>query len=268
MSLRKWLERIASANQVVRRRELLKILREIDCPYVLYRDKIDGIWTENIVVSFHPGKPRLVIGAHYDSVRGSTGANDNAAAVCILLKMAEYYLEHPPEAPVDLVFFDLEEGGAAGSRAFVRRFRKQAILSMINLDICGVGDTILAAPRKNLRKNPLRSIVRHPMRTANHAVRIVDALPKGDEASFEIKGIPNVTACIVPRKEANMVEGFARGMHQKRKPHTVPPIVETMHNGRRDSVGVVKEKSMRAVFQWALATVKGLEGLTNRSSRS
>src|SRR5690348_16905789 len=100
------LKRLSSVDQSVRRAELLSMLREIDAPFGHYRQRVGKYWPENIVVSFsQPGQPRYVIGAHYDSVPESTGANDNAAAVSILLEMVKSFLDTPPAIPLDVVFF-------------------------------------------------------------------------------------------------------------------------------------------------------------------
>ena len=46
---------------------------------------------ENIVVSFHPGDKRLVIGAHWDADEGSDGANDNASGTGAILYLAKLF---------------------------------------------------------------------------------------------------------------------------------------------------------------------------------
>lgn len=72
-----------------------------------------------------PGEPAkdgdapLLIGAHYDTVSGSPGADDNASALAVLLESA-YRLKHMLVArPVWFAAFCLEEQGLLGSRAFI-----------------------------------------------------------------------------------------------------------------------------------------------------
>src|SRR4051794_37438556 len=104
MDLLPYVQRIASADQAVRRNELLTILRELDCPFVMYREFLDEHRPENVVVRFQPEAPRrLVVGAHYDSVPSSTGANDNGAGVAVLLGLLQTYRTQSPAVPVDLV---------------------------------------------------------------------------------------------------------------------------------------------------------------------
>ncbi|HEX2201397.1 MAG TPA: M28 family peptidase, partial [Gammaproteobacteria bacterium] len=52
----------------------------------------------------------LLVGAHYDSVRGSPGANDNGSGVAALLEIARFFTEvEQPEITVRLVAFVNEE---------------------------------------------------------------------------------------------------------------------------------------------------------------
>jgi len=261
MQLINYLKRIASAEQNVRRNELIEILREMDCSFALYRDKVDNRQPENIVVSFQSGVPRLVIGAHYDSVPGSPGANDNGASVCILLGMIRIYLQHPPNVPIDIVFFDLEENGAAGSKAYLQRFSPKSVLAMINLDVCGVGDTIAIAPRKHVDEGPLSQPILSVEQSDQHRVQIVERLPPGDDVVFEGAGVPNVSVCILPSEEVDAVVEFATGTNQKQSSENRPTITETMHNGPRDSIDVIEEYAMQSVLNWLLSVVESCDSI-------
>ncbi len=64
----------------------------------------------NLVARFGPQDgPRLVIGAHYDSHGDTPGADDNASGVAGLLELARLLGQHPPQQPVELVAYTLEE---------------------------------------------------------------------------------------------------------------------------------------------------------------
>ena len=63
--------------------------------------------------------PEVIVGAHFDTVQGSPGANDNASGTAVVLALARYLADTPCRtAPVTVVLFDLEELGLFGSRAF------------------------------------------------------------------------------------------------------------------------------------------------------
>ena len=150
MSILSRVEKIAVADPTVRRDAVRHALGELGCSFAIQRVEIDGLFCENFILPLGEGTPRLLIGAHYDSVAGSTGANDNASGVAILMGLIEHILDKPIPSPIDFVFFDLEERNFSGSRAYIRSVSTRGISAMINLDICGVGNTILIAPRTNL----------------------------------------------------------------------------------------------------------------------
>jgi Zn-dependent M28 family amino/carboxypeptidase len=60
----------------------------------------------------------IVLGAHYDSVPGSPGADDNASAVAVCLESARLIKKHRIGS-VMIVFFNREEDGLLGSSEFV-----------------------------------------------------------------------------------------------------------------------------------------------------
>src|SRR6476660_817795 len=64
-------------------------------------------------------QPPLLIGAHYDTVVGSPGADDNASALAVLLEAADRLRHLVVARPVWLAAFCLEEQGLLGSRAFI-----------------------------------------------------------------------------------------------------------------------------------------------------
>lgn len=64
---------------------------------------------------------RILVGAHYDSVFGSPGADDNATGVAIALEMARLFDQQLTPRALTLAFFDQEEAGLVGSSAFVEQ---------------------------------------------------------------------------------------------------------------------------------------------------
>ncbi len=66
----------------------------------------------------------LVLSAHYDHLGTSggvvyNGTDDNASGTAALLALAELYARHPPRHSIIFAFFDGEESGLTGARAFV-----------------------------------------------------------------------------------------------------------------------------------------------------
>jgi hypothetical protein len=245
-----YIQRLASPIQNKRHRQLVKILQELGCHYFIQRDRFKDKWIQNIIVPFGSGK-HFVVGAHYDSVKGSSGANDNASGVCVLLELVARYLNTPPQKPVNFVFFDLEEGHGAGSQAYIERIGKSSIKAMLNFDICGVGNTILVAPRNNACKPVFNNAIQFTVARKKYRSKIVENLPKGDETAFELKGIPNISVCLVPSQDVKPLICMSDAIHKGNRSKVVPAIVETMHNGVRDNVNIVKSEAILTVADWA-----------------
>lgn len=102
----------------------------------------------NLILNLPPAQPDLstrppiLVGAHYDAVIGSPGADDNATGVAVLLEMARLLRERPPRSPVRLVAFDLEEYGLLGSRHYAAQLKQQgqSLRLMIGLEMLGYCD--------------------------------------------------------------------------------------------------------------------------------
>lgn len=86
----------------------------------------------------------IVVGAHYDSVVGSPGADDNASGVAVLLELARLHAETPFRKTVRFVAFTLEEppffrSRHMGSRVYVRSLKERGeqVEAMLCLESVG-----------------------------------------------------------------------------------------------------------------------------------
>lgn len=73
-------------------------------------------------VGTDPNAGSVLLGAHYDTVEVSPGADDNATAVATVLEAARLFGQQSTARSLQLVLFDLEERGLLGSKAFVDQF--------------------------------------------------------------------------------------------------------------------------------------------------
>jgi hypothetical protein len=88
----------------------------------------------------------IILGAHYDSVPGSPGADDNASAVAVLLEVARYVSTVNSRCTVRFIAFALEEYGYVGSTVHAKKAKKEGtkIEGMISLEMVG-----FTAPTQN-----------------------------------------------------------------------------------------------------------------------
>ena len=89
-----------------------------------------------------PGRPPILVGAHFDAAPATPGADDNASGVAVLLELARHFAADPAPSPLWLVAFDLEERGMIGSRAYARflKQQRQPLRLMLSLEMLGYRD--------------------------------------------------------------------------------------------------------------------------------
>lgn len=104
----------------------------------------------NLISEQNKNLPPILIGAHYDAVPGTPGADDNATGVAVLLELASDFASKPPPYPIQLVAFDLEECllfegeeyCLSGSSAYASYLynKKQPLRLMLSLEMLGYCD--------------------------------------------------------------------------------------------------------------------------------
>jgi Zn-dependent M28 family amino/carboxypeptidase len=109
--------------------------------------EVYGVRSENLEITL-PGTDQpdeiLLIGAHYDSVQGSPGANDNASGVAALLELSRALSRMKPSCSIRFVAFVNEEPpffywGKMGSGVYAKaaRAKNDDIKLMISLEMLG-----------------------------------------------------------------------------------------------------------------------------------
>lgn len=110
-------------------------------------DYLAGRSADNLIAEL-PGTERpdevVVVGAHYDTVANSPGADDNASGVATLLALARWFRERPQARSLRFVAFANEEPpffqtADMGSHAYAARSRRRGerITAMVSLDGLG-----------------------------------------------------------------------------------------------------------------------------------
>ncbi len=85
----------------------------------------------------------ILVGAHYDTVPGSPGADDNASGVAVMLVLAALLTGNASakgsRRPICFVAFDLEEYGLVGSTTCAQTWRRQQrpLHLMLSLEMLG-----------------------------------------------------------------------------------------------------------------------------------
>lgn len=121
-------------------REELSTLGEVE----VHKFAVEGKIYQNLILNLPvnkniENKPLILIGAHYDAVPNTSGADDNATGVAVLLELARYFRTNFAHYPLRIVAFDLEEYGLQGSTSYAKFLRKenQSLRLMISLEMLG-----------------------------------------------------------------------------------------------------------------------------------
>jgi hypothetical protein len=112
--------------------------------------EVSGVLCANLEVEIlgtsRPGEV-VVVGAHYDTVHGSPGADDNTSGVAGVLALARHFSKQKTGRTLRLVAFVNEEPpyfqtGQMGSRVYARRCKERGeqIVAMLSLEMLGYYD--------------------------------------------------------------------------------------------------------------------------------
>ncbi len=114
-----------------------------------YRVELQGPYRNVVALPHDMRGATTFVGAHYDSVPGCPGADDNASGVAVLL-LAARRLAETQNRSVGFVAFNAEEDGLLGSRDFVANGLEKLRLRvrmMHVLEMCGFRDDARGSQR-------------------------------------------------------------------------------------------------------------------------
>ena len=202
----------------------------------------------NVVAQLPGGGERtLLIGAHYDRVAAGRGVVDNGGACAALIAL----LSSMKPAPLSghtlvVVFFDLEEVGLQGSRAYFERLAATARPAYaINLDVFAYGDTFFVTASNP--GGPLIRALEDAARGARLAVRDapVKQYPGSDHMTMIDAGVDTLGVAIVDAADVDGVLGA--GPLTSAKLGTGPRVLTLIHSPRDTMDAARPEDVLRAV---------------------
>src|SRR5262245_38176054 len=193
---------------------------------------------ENFAVDLGAGGPALLLIAHHDAVPKSPGANDNAAAVGILLSLLARWSAREPRGRVRLLFSACEEIGYLGSRAWVRERGVGDVRGVLSLELPGVGDSLAVwdAGERTPFLDRVRGTLEDLGLRADEGHHVVGRIPVfgSDHRAFATAGVAAYGFTSVPAGEASALREFV--FHPVRAAVRAgvrrPPPFDTYHTPR------------------------------------
>ncbi|MBQ7594212.1 MAG: M28 family peptidase [Synergistaceae bacterium] len=244
-NIKRHLEKLSLRDLSLRREALSEILYSEGVKFS--REEENDIM--NFAFASEGGNSGLIFAAHYDNFRGSFGANDNMASVCILIDLWRALMMRNIHA--DFLLTDGEENGHSGAEFYARTHDLKKYTGIINLDLCGYGDVIVLNGK--LKKFTARSLIKR------HNAEVVKYLPEDDAIIFRKSHVPTLSVAIVPKWDVQYLKAlasFGEGILGR------PPefymiisqmeITQTFHNGPKDTPEFVDEAAMLKVYEYLL----------------
>jgi len=178
------------------------------------------------------GESPVVLTAHYDRVDGSPGANDNSAAVFMLIKAALRLGELGLDRWM-IIFTDKEEllsGEGIQEQGSYSLAKKLCLLGLenarvFNFDACGTGETFVFSstadyllgknqkPQFQKTSQRVKALREKVLATARnlHMTHVLSVpTPFSDDAGFLHGGIPSQTITMLPSNEAAPLASLLR----------------------------------------------------------
>jgi Zn-dependent M28 family amino/carboxypeptidase len=199
----------------------------------------------NLVVTV-PGRESrtILIGSHYDRVEVGRGAVDNGASCAALIELIGAFRASPPgRYTLKFVFFDQEELGLLGSRAYLSEKTTRPVYA-INMDIFAYGDTLFATA------SSMDGTLARSLKTAADArglrVTLVTAknYPGSDHLSMIAAGIETISVALVDTAD---VEGILAGPISNLVAGQGPRILRIIHTPDDTLAQVNVEQMVRAI---------------------
>ena len=191
----------------------------------------DGRHGRNLVADLGgpAGAPLLLIGAHYDRVEVGHGATDNASGVAAVLELGQALKAKPLLTHrVKLAFWDLEEQGLLGSRAWIATPGQEKPALYVNFDVFGWGDTLwMMTPQAD---GPLVAALHAASGQRHLGFEPGDKYPPTDHLPFLKAGWPAVSFSLVGGEEIpGILQVFAG-----QKPAQAPKVMQVIHSPQDD----------------------------------
>lgn len=197
-----------------RRDMIIELLKNKKIKYKLEGYRFFGNKGKNIIIEFGNGKKYSIASAHYDVVSRSPGANDDASAMAVLLKVIDKLNRIKIKNKIKIIFFDQEEIGRFGSRSYIEKYGLKNLIGIYNLELVGMGDIIGLWPITNFNKDSyILKIIEKVTKEKNIYTERIGQLPAfyGDDLSFREAGFEHsLCISVAYKKDKEKIKKFVK----------------------------------------------------------
>ena len=202
---------LAGRSNAEREAAVARALASRGVPFVRHAFATDASRGESFAVDLGSGDRVFVLCAHHDAVPGSPGANDNAAAVGILLELLGR-VTVGSGLRVRLLFTAAEELDYLGARAYVRDVGVSGVVGVLSLELCGIGDSLVVwdAVEDTWVTRALGSVFEGLGLQRDAGYHVIGRIPRfgSDHRAFAAAGVPAYGLTVVPSAHADALRRF------------------------------------------------------------
>lgn len=175
-------------------------------------------------VSGDSSAPLLLLGAHSDQVSKGEGATDNASGSATVLALAERLKAKPlAHHRVAIAFWDLEEKGLLGSKAYVAAQGSAKPAMYVNFDVFAWGDTVwMMTPDPD---GALTKATRVAADAQGLKLAAGEQYPPTDHLAFLKSGWPAVSYALIGGDEVSGILDAYAG----KTPKPMPKVMQVIH---------------------------------------
>lgn len=195
----------------------------------------------NIVATLPGRDPRVIlVGAHYDRVDVGRGAVDNGASCAMLIELIAAFKASPlGRFTLQFIFFDQEEEGLLGSRAYFGSGANRPAYA-INLDVFAYGEALFATSSRP--DGVLATALRAAAEARGLAVTMVpvNQFPGSDHQSMIAAGVETTGVALVDQAD---IDGILKASPATLAAGKGPRVLTIIHTPQ-DSVAEVRVEQM------------------------
>lgn len=205
----------AHSTQLGRLKELERLLQLHGLKYEIRPFTFSDAAGEgyNVIVTLGEGDRDILLTAHWDAKRLKDGTLvdgvvDNAASVVALVKAADQLRGGLKNHRLRVIFFDQEELGLLGAKAYATSEDGKRVAAVFNFDINAYGDTPFYALAQQPEGAFLNDVVTEGCKTAKEACRPFELYPPSDHRAFWLRYIPATSFSYLPAAEVEALDAF------------------------------------------------------------
>ncbi|MBI1406652.1 MAG: M28 family peptidase [Caulobacter sp.] len=215
----------------------------------------------NVIVTLGAGDSDILLTAHYDAKVLKDGSLagavvDNAASVVALIQAAGVLKGERLNHRLRIVFFDQEELGLLGTKAYAAGPDGPRTAAAINFDINGYGDTPFFADPVDAA---LAGAVRTACAAAGEDCLAFPMYPPSDHLAFRKIGAPATSISYLPAREAHQLWLMFNAGQSSGLPEDFRPRVLEMIHTPDDTMAAVDPETVEKAGRLAIELVRAAD---------